>query len=65
VWIQEKCDRFSTWETSTDIKEPILSRHAIDLFMVFSTFEMDKFGKTIDTTGGSALTFVKLPNLKD
>ena len=30
---------------STDIKEPILSRHAIDLFVVFSTFDMDKLRK--------------------
>ena len=37
---------------------------SIDLFTVFSTFAMDKFGKSVDTTGKSALMLVKLPNLK-
>ena len=37
---------------------------SIDLFTVFSTFDMDKFGKSVDTTGKSALMLLKLPNLK-
>ena len=37
----------------------------MDIFTVFSTFDMEKgWGKSVNATGKSALILVKLPNMK-
>ena len=42
----------------------ILTKNKIDHSTVFSTFDMDKLRKSVDTTGKSALILGKLPSLK-
>ena len=42
----------------------ILTKNKIDRSTVFSTFDMDKLRKSVDTTGKSALILGKLPSLK-
>ena len=42
----------------------ILTKNEIDPSTVFSTFDMDKLRKSVDTTGKSALILVKVPSLK-
>ena len=42
----------------------ILTKNKIDHSTVFSTFDMDKLRKSVNTTGKSALILGKLPSLK-
>ena len=49
------------WKTKGN---KILTKNKIDPSTVFSTFDMDKLRKSVDTTGKSALILGKLPSLK-